>query len=232
MRSIFSRSRWLSLLILTGSGCGQLEFPVTLALVGENTITMEVPFFPPGQNVFGTVVVGGAESRIQVNLLSPLDLVQPEGIAATVLVDRVLIAGEDIDIFGLHTGTICTYDDVANPGGGFAFLRPIQEEGEFHITMNTLISLTDPQLGAFLPEPLPFPAQLDDTTRVTLVDMLNMATGQPADIEISQVIEAVLPEDVPLLSGALITADVTLRTVEEFPADPLLDECEAFLAGE
>ena len=55
MRSIFSRSRWLSLLILTGSGCGQLEFPVTLALVGENTITMEVPFFPPGQNVFGTV---------------------------------------------------------------------------------------------------------------------------------------------------------------------------------
>lgn len=225
------RLRWLSLLTLTGVGCGQIEFPVTLALVGENTITMEIPLFPPGQNIFGTTVVGGAESRIQVDLTNPLQLFQPEGLAATVLVDRVLIAGPDINIFGLHTGTICTYDDVENPGSGLAFMRPIQQEGEFHITMNTLISVTNPQLAQFLPGPLPFAAQLDDTTRVTLLDMVNLATGQPADIEISQVIEAVLPEDIPLLAGSIITADVTLKTVEEFPADPLLDECEAFLAG-
>jgi hypothetical protein len=231
VRPSVSHLRWLSLLFLTSVGCGQIEFPATLALVGENTITMEIPFFPPGQNVFGTNVVGGAESRIQVDLTNPLQMFQPEGLAATVLVDRVLIAGGDIDIFGLHTGTVCTYDDPNNPGSGLAFLRPIQQEGEFHITMNTLISVTGPQLSGFLPEPLPFAAQIDDTTRVTLVDMLNLALGKPADIEISQVIVSVLPDDIPLLAGSIITADVTLKTVDQFPVDPLIDDCEAFLAG-
>jgi hypothetical protein len=230
--SRFSCLRWLSLLFLTGVGCGQIEFPATLALVGENTITMEVPFFPPGQNVFGTSVVGGAESRIQVDLTDPLQMFQPEGLAANVLVDRVLIAGGDINIFGLHTGTVCTSDDPDNPGSGIAFLRPIQQEGEFHITMNTLISVTNPQLAGFLPGPLPFAADLNDTTRVTLLDMLNLALGKPADIEISQVIQAVLPDDIPLLAGSIITADVTLKTVDQFPSDPLLTECDEFLAGQ
>jgi hypothetical protein len=231
LRARFSRLRWLSLLFLTGVGCGHIEFPATLALVGDNTISMEIPFFPPGQNVFGTAVVGGAESTISVDLLNPLQLIQPEGLMASIAVDRVLIAGGDINIFGLHTGTICTYDDPNNPGTGTAFLRPVQQEGEFHIALNTLISVTNPQLMAFLPGPLPFTAEVDDTTTVTLVDMLALATGQEANIVIHQVIQSVLPDDIPILAGGIITADVTLKTVKQFPSDPLLDECEAFLAG-
>jgi hypothetical protein len=226
-----TRLRWLSLLFLTSVGCGHIEFPATLALVGDNTISMEIPFFPPGQNVFSTAVVGGAESTISVDLLDPLQLLQPQGLMASIAVNRVLIAGGDIDIFGLHTGTICTYDDPDNPGTGTAFLRPIQQQGEFHITLNTLIAVTDPQLAGFVPGPLPFIAQVDDTTRVTLVDMLDLATGKAADIEIHQVIQSVLPDDIPLLAGSIITADVTLKTVDQFPSDPLLDDCEAFLAG-
>lgn len=231
MRPGIRRLQWASLLTLTGLGCGQIEIPVTLGLVGENTISMEIPFFPPGRNVFGTTVVGGAETRIQVDLTDPAALFSPEGLVANVIVDRVLIAGGDIDLFGLHTGTLCTYDDPSVASGGLAFVRPIRQEGQFHITMNTLISPTSPQILALFPDPLPFAAEIDDTTRVTLVDMVNLALGRPADIEISQVIEAVLPDDIPLLAGSIITADVTLKTVETFPSDPLLDECEAFLAA-
>jgi hypothetical protein len=231
VRACFYRLRWLSLLFLTSVGCGHIQFPATLALVGDNTISMEIPFFPPGKNVFGTSVVGGAETTISVDILDPLQLVQPEGLMASISVDRVLIAGGDINIYGLHTGTVCTYNDPANPGTGTAFLRPVQQQGEFHIALNTLIGVTNPQLAAFLPGPLPFSAEVDDTTRVTLVDMLALATGQEADIEIHQVIQAVLPDDIPILAGSTITADVTLKTVKQFPSDPLLDDCEAFLAG-
>lgn len=231
MRAGLRRMRWASLLTLTGLGCGQIEIPVTLGLVGDNTISMEIPFFPPGRNVFGTSVVGGAETRIQVDLTDPAALFSPDGLVANVIIDRVLIAGGDIDLFGLHTGTLCTYDDPSVPSGGLAFMRPIRQEGQFHITMNTLISPTSPQILALFPDPLPFVAEIDDTTTVTLVDLVNLALGRPADIEISQVIEAVLPDDIPLLAGSIITADVTLKTVEEFPSDPSIDECEAFLAA-
>jgi hypothetical protein len=61
--------------------------------------------------------------------------------------------------------------------------------------------------------------------------MVNLALGKPANIVIHQEIVSVLPDDIPLLAGAIITADVTLKTVEDFPTDPLLDDCEAFLAG-
>jgi len=231
VRRALVRLRWLSLLTLSGLGCGQLEFPVTLALVGDNVITLEVFYFPPGQNTFSTTLVGGAEARILVDLTNPLELLQPEGIAANVIIDRVLIAGPNINLFTLRTGTICTYEDPSLESGGIAFLRPIQNEGEFHLTMNTLIGVTDPRLLTLFPDPLPFAAQIDDTTRVTLVDMINIAAGRGADIEVSQVIVAVLPEDIPILGNSTITADVTLKSVEEFPVDPLLDECEAFLAG-
>lgn len=233
-----SRSlRVASLLMLTlpAFGCGRITIPVTFALVGDNTITMEIPVFPPGQNVFGTTLVGGAEATVDIDLnlanLTSL-LLSPEGLMAAITIDRVNIAGGDIDIFGLHTGTICTYEDPDLDSGGFANMRPVQNEADFHLTMNTLIGVTDPMLLSLFPDPLPFPAQIDEeNVPVTLVDMLNLLAGKGADIEVHQVIVATLPEDLAILGGSLITADVTLKTVEEFPVDPMLTFCEEFLAG-
>jgi hypothetical protein len=225
----------LLLLALPAFGCGRIEIPVTFGLVGDNTITMEVPFFPPGQNVFGTTLVGGADATVDIdlsltNLLNLL--LSPDGLAAAVTIDRINIAGGNIDLFGLHTGTICTYADPDVASGGLAFLRTVQNEADFHITMNTLIAVTDPFLLDLFPDPLPFPAQIDqEHVPVTLVDMLNLLAGKGADIEVHQVIEAQLPEDLAILGGSIITADVTLKTVEDFPVDPSLDFCEAFLAG-
>jgi hypothetical protein len=229
---IRSPIRWLSLTVLIGTACGPVEFPSTLALIGDNTITLEVPAFPPGRNVFQTVVVGGTEARVLLDLTNPFELLQPAGIAASVITDRVLIAGTDIDLFGVHTGTICAYNDPELESGGMAFLRPIREEGEFHLTLNTLMAATDPFIQQVFPEPLVFQATIDDTTRVTLLDLINLALGREANIVVSQTIESYLPDDLPILGGTLVTVDVTLKTAQEFPVDPLLDECEAFLAGE
>ena len=224
--------QWLSLALLVGTACGPVEFPSTLALIGDNTITLEIPAFPPGRNVFTTTIVGGTEARILMDLTNPLELLQPQGIAASVITDRVLIAGNDINLFGIHTGTICAYNDPDQESGGMAFLRPIREEGEFHLTLNTLMAATDPFIQQVFPEPLAFQATIDDTTRVTLLDLVNLALGREADIVVSQRIESVLPDDIPILGGTLVTVDVTLKTVQDFPVDPLLDECDAFLAGE
>jgi hypothetical protein len=222
------------LLALPGLGCGKVIIPVTFGLVGENTITMEVPFFPPGQNIFGTTLVGGAEATVEVDLTlaNLFNLLSPDGLVAAVTIDLINIAGGNIDIFGLQTGTICTYADPDNPSGGFAFMRPIENEADFHLTMNTLISVTDPFLLDLFPEPLPFPAQIDqENVPVTLVDMLNLMAGREADIEVHQVIVAELPEDLAILGSSIITADVTLKTVEDFPTDPALDFCAEFVAG-
>ena len=176
------RTASLLLLTLPALGCGRITIPVTFGLVGDNTITLEVPFFPPGQNTFGTILVGGAEATVDIDLSAANALqllLSPEGLTAAVTIDRINIAGDNIDIFGLHTGTICTYADPDLESGGLAFLRPIQNEADFHLTMNTLISMTDPIVLSLFPDPLPFPAQIDqEHVRVTLVDMLNLLAGK------------------------------------------------------
>src|SRR5262252_1771764 len=140
-------------LFTVNAGCGQIQLPISFALVGDNTISLEVPFFPTGQNVFETTVVGGADSTISISL-DPFKLLTPKGLAAMIALDKVRIAGTDINLFGLHTGTVCIYDDPNNPGGGIAHLRPLHQQADFDINFNTLISPTSPQLLALFPTPL------------------------------------------------------------------------------
>jgi hypothetical protein len=227
-------SLWmLSALFTLNLGCGQIDLPVVFALQGDNTISLEIPAFPPGNNTFSSSLVGGAEATVTIDL-NPFELFKPQGIVALIALDRVLIAGTDIDILGLHTGTLCIYDDVENPGGGIAYLRPLRQEADFNLTFNTLISVTDPFILSLFPDPLPFTAEISTTVPVTLAQLLGLLAGGGSGdggLELSQELEAVLPEDIAILGGGVITADLTLATVEEFPSDPLIDDCEAFLAG-
>src|SRR5690606_30348480 len=154
-------------------GCGQIEIPVHFSLVGDNTISLEVPAFPPPDNVFGSILVGGAEATVIVDL-NPFELFSPQGLVAAIVVDRVSIAGTSIDIFGLQPGTVCIYDDVDDPGGGFAFMRPLKEAADFTLTLNTLIAVTDPFIRSLFPDPLPFSAAIDETVPLTLADLLGL----------------------------------------------------------
>jgi hypothetical protein len=220
----------LALLAAASLGCGQAEIPVTFALVGDNTISLEIPAFPPPDNVFGSSLVGGAEARVFVDF-NLKKLLTPNGIFATLVVDRVLMAAEPIDLRGLDTGVVCIYDDAASPGGGFALLRPLRKRADFHLTLNTLISPTSPFLQNLFPEPLPFAAQIDETIPLSLSDLLGLIAGGGGGLALSQQIQTTLPDDIPLLAGSIITADVTLAAADAFPVDPLLDACEDFLAG-
>jgi len=219
-------------LFTVNAGCGQIPLPVSFALQGDNTISLEIPFFPPGRNVFESTLVGGADATISVDL-NPFVLITKTGLAALISLDLVRIAGTDINLAGLHTGTICIYDDPDNPGGGIAHLRPIRHEADFDISFNTLISPTSPQLVALFPTPLPFQASVSTTTTVTLADLFGLLIGSSGSgIELSQELVSTLPDDIPFFAGATVTADLTLATADAIPSDPKLDECEAFLAGQ
>lgn len=221
----------VSALFTMNVGCGQIQLPVTFALKGENTISLEIPFFPPGRNVFTSELVGGADATVSVDL-NPFHLFTPNGLAAMITIDQVRIAGTAIDLLGLNTGTICIYDDVENPGGGIAYLRPLRREGDFNLAFNTLIAVTDPFILGLFPDPLPFAAEVSATVPITLSDLFGLLAGSSTGgIELSQELTSTLPEEVPILGGSLVTADLTLATVEDFPVDPLLDDCEAFLSG-
>lgn len=219
-------------LFTLNTACGQIDLPLTLALQGENTIRIQIPAFPPGRDTFSSTLLGGADATVTLDL-NPFHLFSPNGLVALLSIDQVRIAGTDINIAGLHTGTLCIYDDVANPGGGIAYLRPLRQEADFQLSFNTLISVTDPFILSLFPDPLPFEAELDTTVPVTLSDLVGLllGNGTGGGLELSQEITTTLPDDLPILGGGNVTADLTLATVDAIPADPMLDECEAFLAG-
>lgn len=220
----------IALFAATSVGCGKIELPVTFSLVGDNSISLEIPAFPPPDNVFGSSLVGGADATVVIDL-NPFELLSPRGIVAVILVDRVSMAAEPIDILGLDTGIVCVSDDLANPGGGFAFLRPLSGQADFTLTLNTLISPTAPLLLSLFPDPLPFQAAIDQTIPITLADLFGLLAGGGSGLELSQQLQATLPPDIPILGGSIITADVTLATTDTFPVSPLLDSCDDFLAG-
>jgi hypothetical protein len=219
----------MSLFAATSIGCGEIELPITFALVGDNDISLTVPAFPP-PNEFGSSLSGGAEATVIIDL-NPFELITPNGLMAAITVDRVLMAADPINIYSVNTGVVCVYDDAQTPGGGFALLRPLRQEADFHITLNTLISITDPVLLALFPEPLPFEAAIDETLPLTLADLFGLLAGGGAGLELSQTLQTTLPPDIPLLGGGEITANVTLATVDEFPTNANLTFCEDFLAG-
>ncbi len=220
----------LALATATSFGCGPLELPLTLALVGDNSITLAVPAFPPPDNVFGSTLVGGVDATAIVRF-KLRDLLSPRGVAVAIVVDRVRLAAEPIDLLGLDTGVVCVFDDGVDAGGGFLFFRPLRKQADVTLTLDTRIAPTAPLLQAIFPDPLPFEAAIDQTIRITLSEVLGLLAGGGAGFELSQRIRATLPPEIPILGGSIVTADVTFASADAIPSSPLLDHCEDFLAG-
>ncbi len=213
-------------------GCGKIEVPLNLALAEGSTIGLDIPLFSPPYDHAETTLVGGVETTAIVDL-DPWNLISPSGIAAAIRIDDLVIAGEPILLAGsLNTGTICTLLDPDNESGGLALIQPFRHQMDVQMTLNTIISVTDPFLAGFLPGGLPFPAQVDATIPVTLSDLFDLflgllfgGNGGLTGLELTQQLSATIPDDVPILAGADITATLTLVSVDAIPADPLLADC-------
>lgn len=220
----------LATLLGSGSvGCGDIEIPLDLALVGDNTISIEQAGSPP----LSTTLVGGVETTIVADI-GILSLLNPNGIAAAISVDDLLIAGENIPVLGgiINTGTLCIEQNLDNPGGGMAHLRIFQGEADFMLALNTIIRGTDPGFVALLDtlgiSGLPFDTVVDvQDVPLSFGDLIGLAFGGGGGggLELTQEISTTLPADIPFFGGADVTALLTLATVDEIPADPLLADC-------
>lgn len=229
----FIRTGLLAALLAGGSvGCGDIEVPVDLALVGDNTISIQPPDLP---DPLETTLAGGVETTIAVDV-GLFSLLNPNGIMAGISVDDILIAGESIAVLGgvVNTGTLCIEQNLDNPGGGVAHLRLLQHEADFMLALNTTIRGTDPGFLAFLDlagvDPLiPFDTVVDTTVPISFADLFGLILGGGGGggggLELSQDISTTLPPEIPLFGGAEVNASLTLATVEEIPVDPLLADC-------
>lgn len=213
-------------------GCGQIEVPLNLALAEGSTIELEIPFFAPPFDHAETTLVGGVETTAVVDL-DPWNLIDPDGIAAAIEIDDLVIAGEPILLAGaLNTGTICVLPDPDLDSGGLALIQPFRHQMDVQMTLNTIISVTDPFLAGFLGPGLPFPAEVDATIPITLSDLFDLflgllfgGDGGLTGLELTQELSATIPDDVPILAGSQVTATLTLVSVDAIPADPLLADC-------
>jgi len=211
-------------------GCGDIDVPLDLALVGDNTITITADGSPP----LSTTLVGGVETTISVDL-GLFSLLNPNGIMAGIAVDDLLFAGENIPVLGgiINTGTLCIEQNLDNPGGGAAHLRILKGEADFLLALNTTIRGTDPGFIALLDsigfDSLPFDTVVEvQDVPLTFADLLGLVAGGGGGgggLELSQDISTTLPADVPFFGGALVEASLTLATVDEIPVDPLMADC-------
>ena len=213
-------------------GCGQIEVPLNLAVSGDSNISIYIPAFSPPYDVVETSLVGGVETTAIIDL-NPFELISPNGIAAVIRVDDVLIAGTPFLIGGaLSTGTICTLLDPDNASGGMALIQPLRHQMNVQMTLSTVIGVTNPQLAMFLPDGFPFGAEIDTTIPITLADLFDLflgliggGGGGLSGLELTQELSATIPDGVPFLSGAEVTASLTLVSTDAIPADPLLADC-------
>jgi hypothetical protein len=201
-------------------GCGVIEVPVELALVGENTIDINA-----GGLLLGTTLQGGTSTLMSVDMAT---LFSPGGIPAGIEVTDLLIAGRSMRVLGVPSGPICIYQNPDEPGGGSAVIRPFHHEADFVFEMSTIVEMTQINLP-----PLPYAAVIEEEgVPMTLSDMLAIFLGGGGGgLEISTQIVTIIDPSVPLFGGAEITANLTLATVDEQPVTERLTFCKEYLAA-
>lgn len=211
-----------------GVACSKIEIPLNLAVQPGSMVSIDGIPLPPPFDHADTMLVGGIETKAVVDI-DPWTLFNPNGIMATIQVNDLLMAGDEIVFLGLiPTGTICIEPSQTPPGDGVAFLNLLKHQGTFHMDLYTQIRLTNQQIfdQVFGGIPLPFDATVDTTVPLTLSDLLGLLSGS-GGLVLSQQLVSVLPPDVPIIGGATVTADVTLMSVDQIPTDPLLVDCVA-----
>lgn len=217
----------------TGIACGDIEVPIVLGLVGENTIGLTLPDLPPELGELSTDLTGGVETTMSIGIV---DIFSFGGIPAGISVDHINIAGDPLLILGglLDSGELCIYIDPNNPGGGTAVVKIFQGEADFLLALNTLVEVTNQdlvnQLGL---APLEFGSTIDESFPISLGELIGLLLGGGGGggLELSQTITDTLDESIPIFGGAEISATLTLASVDTLPSTANTQFCDAFLAG-
>lgn len=225
----------LSVFVLPSLACGTIELPIDLALEQPSEIVIDVSaLFEPPFDLLGTSLVGGVETTItaHLGLLDFIAITLGQALPADIAVDDIRIAGTPLLIGGvLSTGTLCVAPDPLIESGGTAMLNILLGAAEFDLTLASLIYITDPFIGPLVGGAFPFAADINAITPLSIGDLLALATGTGGGLVLTQEINTVLPPDTPIIGAAGVSATLSLGTTDVFPSDPLLDECDVFLAG-
>lgn len=219
----------LAAFIGLGSGCGDVSIPVDLALEQPSSLSLALP-----TEQATTELVGGVATTIEADLglLKLLGALLGKALPADIVVDDVLIAGTSISVFGglFNTGTICVFQDADLPSEGSAAFNLLLGSAAFDMTLNASLAITDPTLGGFLGGPQPFSQSIMAVVPLSLSDLFGILGGGGGGLALTQEIDTVFGP-VPLLGEVHVTGELTLASADGFPSDPLLDECDDYIAG-
>jgi hypothetical protein len=202
---------------------------VILNVEPDSTVTV-TPVASQGLPPFSSSLVGFVDSTATIQL-SLLDIALKRTVSGTVEINQLLIAGTPATILGLSTGTICTaIDPDAPPPTGSVTIDILREQMRLQATASTIISPTDPVTRSFLHDVLDidYLVELDETTRVTAVDLVGALTGKPIPVDIVVPVDFFVPITNLLLANAHVTGQIHMKSVEAIPTSPLLDDCVAF----
>jgi hypothetical protein len=218
----------LAAFIGLGSGCGDVELPVILALEQPSSLSLELP-----TGAATTTLIGGVDTTItaDLGLLKLLGALVGKALPADIAVNDVLIAGSPVDVFdGLfNTGVICVFQDPDVPSAGSAAFNLLLGTAAFNLTLNAAIALTDPTLGAFVGVQ-GFSQSIATVVPLSLSDLLGILGGGGGGLALTQSIDTVFGP-VPLLGEVHVTGELTLASADAFPSDPMLDVCADFVAS-
>lgn len=208
-----------------GIGCGDISVQQTLALDGDNplTINLYVGGSPTGISK-QTDLSGGIDMTIAMGLL---DIFNPQGALGMVTIDDVLFAGTSFNLLFSDTGTICATDVPG--GGGTVLINIYTGKADFDVSVDVVMLPLGP-LGGAVPGGLPFNVALQSSAPITFGDLLGMFFGTGGSLTVSQDFDTVIEGDgtggiLDLIAGSTVSGTLTLTTVDAFPSDPLLDEC-------
>lgn len=190
----------------------------------------------PGSSVTLTIAdtdltsdqVGGIESTVELQI-SFFDVLFNLPLDGTVTINDILIAGTPLTIGPNSTGTLCTSPlDPNDAGGGTIEINLKRRKLTLETASLTGVEATDPVIGPVLGV-LELPVEISAMQPVNLLDLLGALGGKGLPLDITQEFEFTIEEGP--LTGAVVSGVLNLTSTDTFPTDPLITECENFLAG-
>lgn len=215
-----------------GIACGQIQVPMTLVVdsdVSSIALTLEPAGIPLGE----TFLEGGLSTLMTLDI-GLIELLFHLPFSGVIELTDLLFGSTSINILGNPTGTLCTVIDPMNPGGGSVLVDIFDGTIDFDLSAGSVILPTNPTIAALIPDGFPFAFMFSDSAELSLLDLLSLAFGDAAGgLSVEQTFMDVIEVEIlgnPIMIG--LDGTVSLATANEIPSGlPLVEECEAFLAG-
>lgn len=210
------------------SACSKINLPTLLVMdpATSNTLTITLPTSMGGGKVTSNLV-GNVNTTVTIDTNK---LISAQGTPATVVVNSFSVAGSELNLGGLKTGTLCTYIPAGEEAGGIAYLEPlITRSATFTLTIPTETKAVDPNVQALIP-PIALLITVDAKAKIDLMGLINLVF-KGTGLSIHQVSNLTIPTGIPLLAGSAVVMDAVLTSTKTPVTDAKLDECTAMLTA-